>query len=549
MDKIESDNSKIFTEQKKPTRTISGVAPLAVMLPPRACPHGACLFCPTLNAPQSYTPHSPAVLRAKECDYDAFRQTTLRLKTLKEMNHPTEKIEIIIMGGTFLSYPREFQFEFIKKIYDALNDSTSLDLEEAKKINETAKHRCTALCIETRPDYCSEEHIKDMLTYGATRVELGVQAIDDEIYKKVNRGHTVNDVIESTKRLKKAGFKIGYHLMPGIPGSNEKKDLEMFKEIFASSDFKPDQIKLYPCQVLKGSGLESLYYGGEYVPLTKEQTKNLIIEMIKNTPRYCRIMRIMREIPPFYLIAGVKNIDLRKEIEDDLRKDDLINSSDLGLNTNFRKLKELDRVGSSAEAEVKKESKFSPKFKSNEQEKTPIQEIRFREIGFALRDKREVNLDLEIKTTKYLSSDGAEYFIEMINKDDLLFGLLRLRIEDIDRDKDLLKSQIIGERSENLGRVFQRKLKSSGSLDFTPLATIRELHVYGPSLNLGEKSFKEIQHKGIGKKLLEEAEKIAKDSCNKIRIISGVGVREYYKKFGYVLDKEDIYMEKNFTSS
>jgi len=158
-----------------------------------------------------------------------------------------------------------------------------------------------------------------MLTLGATRVELGVQAIDDKIYKKVNRGHTVADVISATSRLKQSGFKIGYHLMPGIPGSNPKKDIKMFKKLFSSQDFKPDQIKIYPCQVLKNSGLENLYYGGEYIPYDKAQVTNLIIKMLQLTPRYCRIMRIMREIPPQYLIAGIKNIDMRHDIEGKIR--------------------------------------------------------------------------------------------------------------------------------------------------------------------------------------------------------------------------------------
>ena len=449
---------------KKPTRTISGITPVAVMLPPRPCPHGACLYCPTLNAPQSYTPESPAVLRAKSCEFDAFAQVKLRIKMFSEMLHPTDKIELIIMGGTFLSYPKEFQIKFIKDCYDAMNEKKSSTLEEAKKINETSRHRCTALCIETRPDFCNENHIKDMLFYGATRVELGVQAIDDKIYKTVNRGHKVEDVISATKRLKEAGFKIGYHLMPGLPGSDEKKDIKMFKKVFSSKDFRPDQIKIYPCQVLKGSGLESLYRGGEYVPYTKEQTKKVILEMIKRTPRYCRIMRIMREIPSSYLVAGILDLDLRKEIEDEIRK-----------------------------------------------EKIKIKEIRFREIGFAMRDKRKIDENQKIKITKYTASNGKEYFIEVVNKDNIIFGLLRLRIE---KDKKLP-------------------------------AMIRELHIYGPTLNIGQKPDEEFQHKGLGKKLLETAEKIAKKKRRKnIRIISGVGVREYYKKFSYELDKEKIYMEK-----
>ncbi|MCK5321346.1 tRNA uridine(34) 5-carboxymethylaminomethyl modification radical SAM/GNAT enzyme Elp3, partial [Candidatus Pacearchaeota archaeon] len=329
------------------------------------------------------------------------------------------------------------------------------------KINEKTKHRCTALCIETRPDICSDEHIKNMLEWGTTRVELGVQAIDDEIYKKVNRCHVVQDVIDATARLKKSGFKIGYHLMPGIPGSNPKKDIKMFKKIFSSKDFKPDQIKIYPCQVLKGAGIENLYYGGEYIPYTKQQATEIIIKMLKLTPRYCRIMRIMREIPPNYLVAGIKNIDLRKDIEEKIRA-----------------------------------------------KKIRVDEIRFREIGFALRDKRKIDSNLKLRTTKYKASNGMEFFIEAINKDDTLFGLLRLRLDK-------------------------------------KTATVRELHVYGPTLKLSEKANNAWQHKGLGKSLMEEAEKIAKKKgYKKIRVISGIGVREYYKKLNYKLDKQKIYVEK-----
>jgi len=450
--------------QFKPTKTISGVAPLAVMLPPRKCDHGTCLYCPSLNAPQSYTPESPAVLRAKQCEYDPVKQIKVRLKTLESMGHPTDKIELIIMGGTFLSYPEKFQSDFIKKCYDALNGKKGKSLNEAKKINESAKHRCVALCIETRPDVCTDHHINNMLEWGATRVELGVQAIDDKIYKKVNRGHKVQDVIDATTRLKKAGFKIGYHLMPGIPGSNPKKDIKMFKKIFSSKKFRPDQIKIYPCQVLKGAGIEDLYYGGEYVPYDKQQVAEIVIQMLKLTPRYCRIMRIMREIPPSYLIAGIKNIDLRKDIEEKIRA-----------------------------------------------ENVKINEIRFREIGFALRDKRKINTKIKIKTTKYKASGGTEFFIEAVNKDNILFGLLRLR----------------------LGK------------NKTSPATVRELHVYGPTLKLKEKASSEWQHKGLGKLLMRKAEEITKKKgYKKLRVISGIGVREYYKKLGYKLDKEKIYVEK-----
>lgn len=449
---------------RKPTRTISGVAPLAVMLPPRPCKHGVCLYCPSLNAPQSYTPESPAVLRARQFEYDAKKQVSARLESLSTMNHPTDKIELIVMGGTFLNFPREFQFKFIKECYDALNEKESKNIDEAKKINETSKHRCVALCIETRPDFCSDEQIKDMLTWGTTRVEIGVQAVDDKIYKKINRGHTVKDVFLATERLKKAGFKVGYHLMPGLPGANYKKDISLFKKIFSLEKFRPDQIKIYPCQVLKGAGLEKLYYNRKYVPYNKEQLQKLLVDFLKIVPEYCRVMRIMREIPGNYLVAGVSDIGLRSSVEEEIRK---------------RKLK--------------------------------IKEIRFREIGFALRDNRVIDTKVKIVKKVYSASNGKEIFLEAVNKDGILFGLLRLRL-----DKD----------------------KANGSM-------VRELHVYGPTMNLGERGSDSWQHRGLGKELMAEAEKISKKAgYKKIKVISGVGVREYYRSSGYELDKEGIYMEK-----
>ncbi len=456
--------------KRKPIRTLSGVAPLTVALPPRSCDHGVCTYCPTLqNASQSYTPGSPAIRRAIRNKYDAYNQVKSRLKTLNEMGHPTDKVELIVIGGTFLQYPKEFKEEFILGCYNALNQKKSKTIKAAKKLNEKTKNRMIALCIETRPDNCSKEQIDEMLSWGTTRIELGVQIIDDEIYRKINRGHTVQDVIDSTKRLKKAGFKIGYHLMPGLPSSNIRHDIKLFKKIFSSKDFKPDQIKIYPCQVLKGAILANKYYGREFVPYNSEQTKEVILKMMKLTPRYCRIMRMLREIPQEYLIAGLKNLNMRKEVEDEIRKN-----------------------------------------------KIKINEIRFREIGFALREslktRKKVDTNVKIKTTKYKASNGTEFFIEAVNKDNILFGLLRLRLEK------------------------EKK---------TP-AMVRELHVYGRALNLGEKAEKETQHKGLGKELMKKAEEIAKKKGHKeIRVISGVGVREYYKKLGYELDGEGVYMEKS----
>lgn len=449
---------------RKPTRTISGVAPIAVMLPPRPCPHGTCVYCPSLNTPQSYTPKSPVVLRATEVKFDAYSQVTNRLKVLDKMGHPTDKTEIIIMGGTFLDYPIDSQYSFVKGCFDALNGKISKSLEEAKKINEKTQHRCVALCIETRPDFCSDEDIKRMLDFGCTRVELGVQILDDEVYKLVNRGHSVQTVIDATLRLKKAGFKVGYHMMPGLPGSNPKKDLVIFKKLFKDSSFKPDQLKIYPCQVIKGSALEKWYERGKYKPYDKKTTEELLMKMLMATPQYCRIMRVMREIPLDYLVAGIDTLDLRKIVEEKVRE-----------------------------------------------KKIKIKEIRFREIGFESLLNPEFNKKLKIKSVKYSASKGKEIFIEQVNKDNILFGLLRLRLE---KDKSLP-------------------------------AMVRELHVYGPALNLGDSSSDSSQHKGLGKQLMEEAEKISKKSGFKtIRVISGVGVREYYEKLGYYLDSEGYMFKK-----
>ena len=457
-------------EIRKPSKTLAGVTPIAVMCKPKKCKHGTCTYCPSLNVPQSYTPKSPPVLRAKILKYNPEKQIKSRLKAFNLMNHPTEKIEIIIMGGNFLEYPTKYQNNFIKQIYDALNNKQSKTLEQAKTLNQKAKHRCVALCIETRPDSIDQKTIQRILSYGCTRVELGVQCLDNKIYKAVNRGHTVEQVIQATKKLKNAGFKIGYHMMLGLPKSNPKKDLQTFKTLFKNQDFKPDQLKIYPCQVIKGSQLEKSHEKQNYKPYSKEQIQKLIIQIMKIIPNYCRVMRIMREIPPEFLTAGTTRIDLRRDIEQNLK-----------------------------------------------QSKTKINEIRFREIGFAIRDlksSKTINNKLKLRTTKYSAQNGTEYFSEFINNQNILFALLRLRI-------------------------FKNPLTNQNK------AIIREIHVYGQSLSIGQKPTNFGQHKGLGKQLIQKAEQITKqNNIKELKIISGVGVREYYKKLKYKLDKDKIYMER-----
>jgi elongator complex protein 3 len=292
---------------KKFARTISGVTPVAVMTQPLKCP-GQCVYCPTYQAtPQSYTPESPAVLRAIRCDYDARKQVRLRLKVLREMGHPTDKVELIVMGGTFLAFPEDYQYQFIKECLDGLNGESSADLAEAKQRNQTAKHRCTGLCIETRPDWCGQEEIERMLEFGATRVELGVQMLDDEIYHLTRRGHKVEDVVRATSLLRQYGFKVHYHWMPGLPGSTPEHDLELSRKLFDDECFKPDGLKLYPTMVVEGTELERWYQENRYQPYGIKTMVELMIEIKSIVPKYVRISRVLRDIPAKFITAGCKD--------------------------------------------------------------------------------------------------------------------------------------------------------------------------------------------------------------------------------------------------
>ena len=479
---------------KKPVRTISGVTPLTVVLSPRKCDHGTCTYCPGGDyVPQSYTDKSPAIMRAMKLGYDPYEQVLARLKVLDRMNHPTDKIEIIILGGTFLQYPREYKYNFIKRCFDALNGKDSDNLEEAKLINESADHRCVAMCIENRPDNCSPEDIKEMLDFGCTRVEIGVQMPDDELYEKTNRGHTVKDVIDATKNLKDAGFKLGYHIMPGLPGSNMEKDLKLFRQIFEYDKFRPDQLKLYPCQVVDDSPLGKFHDKIGYKPYTDEQTKEILYKMMKMIPDYCRIMRVMREFPKEKLIEGSEKLGIRKEIEDEFRNKGL-----------------------------------------------KIKEIRMREIGF---NKEDLDLEVKIKSIEYNSSDGREFFLEFVNKEDVLFGLLRLRLVGGGVINKKGQSKFNNEVADEINNDERDLTLTKNGKD--KIAIVRELHVYGQALNLGKEG-EESQHRGLGKLLMKKAEEIAnEEGFDKLSVISGVGVREYYRKLGYEL--EGAYMTKELS--
>jgi elongator complex protein 3 len=451
---------------KKFARTISGVTPVAVMTQPMKCP-GQCIYCPTYPAiPQSYTPGSPAVLRAKKCDFDAKKQVQLRLRVLAEMGHPTDKIELIVMGGTFLAYPEDYQYQFIKDCLDALNDEGSADLEEAKRLNETTKHRCTGLCIETRPDWCRQEEIDRMLQFGTTRVELGVQTLDDEIYRLVRRGHKVEDVIQATALLREHGFKVHYHWMPGLPGSTPEKDLALSKELFNDARFRPDGLKLYPTMVVEGTELERWYRENRYQPYDTKTLIALMVDIKSIVPKYVRISRVLRDIPAKFITAGCKD-SLRGVIQQRMK-----------------------------------------------QQAIECKCIRCREYGHRAQDGWEIGEPWMVRMD-YEASGGKEIFLSFEDEAETLFGLLRMRIQP---------KPETGENS----------------------ALIRELHVYGPEVPLSEQKEGAAQHKGLGKALLHEAERLASDEfqARRMIILSGVGAREYYRtEFGCSLQGD--YMVKD----
>ena len=464
--------------RKRVVRTLSGVAVVAVMTAPFPCPHGRCIYCPggpSWGTPQSYTGKEPASMRAKMNNYDPVKQVRQRLSQLEANGHDTSKIDIIVMGGTFNSTPREYQEQFILGVFEALNGVKASSLEEAHKINETAKHRCVGLTIETRPDWLKKHHVMDLLRFGATRVEVGVQTLDDKILEIVRRGHTIKDTIEAFENLRNAGFKITAHMMPGLPGSSVEKDIEDIRKLYYDPKYIPDEIKIYPTQVIEGTPLARWVEEGKYKPITDEYAFEVIYQAKKMTPPFIRIKRALRDLPATLVEFGPRKGNAREIVR-----------------------KRMEKLGEVCRC------------------------IRCREVGHQIHYRgKKLNEDaIELVRRTYIASGGKEYFLSFEDlENDILLGFLRLR---------LLPEE-----------TFVPELRGN--------AIVRELHVYGQAIPIGEtpRAEKTAQHKGYGKKLLREAEKISMDNgYDGLAVISGVGVRQYYAKQGY--KKIGHYMIKKF---
>ncbi len=455
----------------KQVRSASGVTTVAVMPKPWGCPHGKCTYCPggpDVGVPRAYTGKEPAVMRALEADYDPYLQVKSRVSQLRAMGHDVDKVELILVGGTFPFMPVAYQEDFVKRCFDALNQVESGSLEHAKRIAETAQVKNVGVTVETRPDWSRRVHVDHLLYMGVTRVEIGVQTLYDDVYERIHRDHSVADVVEATRTLKDSALKVGYHMMLGLPGCDRERDLAAFRRMFENSDFKPDMLKIYPCLVTPGTRLHEEWKRGEYKPYSTEEAADIIAEVKRFIPPWVRVMRIQREIPSDGIADGVKQGNLRQLVQDGLAKRGIT-----------------------------------------------CQCIRCREVGQQLmKNGNSPELEnIKLKRTTYESAGGTEVFLSFEDtKQKILIGYLRLRIPS----EQSHRLEIVGKKA----------------------ALVRELHVLGQTVPVGVRSETAFQHKGYGARLIAEAERIGSEECDrkKMVIISALGTRRYYARFGYQRD-------------
>ncbi|PSP90960.1 tRNA uridine(34) 5-carboxymethylaminomethyl modification radical SAM/GNAT enzyme Elp3 [Halobacteriales archaeon QS_4_66_20] len=482
--------------QRKPVRTASGVSPIAIMTSPHRCPHGKCLYCPggpdsEFSSAQSYTGHEPAAARGKQNDYDPYGQVTLRLHQLREIGHPVDKAELILMGGTMTARSHDYQEWFVKRALAAMNDydvdgepqpaeevSFAPDpderefqyLEDVIAENEVGDVRNVATTFETKPDWCDPEQIDRMLDLGGTKVEVGVQTTYERINREMHRGHGTQDSIDANRRLRDSGFKVGFHMMPGQPGMSTEMCLEDFRRIFERPEYRPDYLKIYPTLVVEGTAVYDWWHQDEFEPLDNEEAAELVAEIKSMIPRYTRLQRVQRDIPADFIEGGVWKSNLRQLAR-----------------------KRMDEHGWTCDC------------------------IRCREVGH--NDEEPEDVELDVMT--YEVAGGTEQYISFEDfEKDLLVGFCRLRFPN---------------------DPVRRELSDA--------AVVRELHVYGSQVGVGEAAgtdegesgddpVGEHQHQGYGRRLLAEAERLAADAgYRKLAVLSGIGVREYYReKLGYTQD-------------
>jgi len=471
----------------KPMRTLSGVTPVTVLTKPYPCP-GRCIFCPTdVRMPKSYLPDEPGAMRGLEHEFDPYAQVCSRIEQLKSVGHPTDKIELLILGGTWSSYRRDYQEWFVKRCFDAMNDFTAAplsageavqhlaqvqvragELEKTHSLNESTHHRNVGLVIETRPDEINPGELRWLRHLGVTKVQMGAQSLDDHILEINKRGHDVECTRRATALLRAAGFKIVLHWMPNLLGATPESDREDFAKLW--NDFCPDEIKIYPNQLLANAELYEYWQRGEFKPYTTQELIDLIVVIKPTIPRYCRVNRVIRDIPSTNVVEGNRRTSLRQDVHD-----------------------EMKRRGTRCEC------------------------IRCREVR-----GKSVNAELlKLDDMIYPAGAAEEHFISYVTPDDRLAGFVRLSLPG-------------------------KESPQTDMSDLNEAALIREVHVYGQSLPVGAEKEGAAQHAGLGTRLLEEAESVARaNGFKRMAVISAVGTRGYYLERGF--ERGELYLIKDLT--
>ncbi len=487
---IAPDEGLLRRIQMRPVRTLSGVTPVTVLTKPFPCP-GQCIFCPTdARMPKSYLRDEPGAMRAEQHGFDPYEQTAGRIAAFESNGHPADKIELLVLGGTWSSYPREYQEYFVRRCLDAMNDATGLsgssvrgktltpstNLPEAQRRNESARCRNVGLVLETRPDHVTLEEIRHLRHLGATKIQMGAQSLDDRILRLNQRGHTVEQTRGAMARLRTAGFKLVLHWMPNLHGAAAHSDLEDFQKLFEDPGLRPDEIKIYPTTLLKNAALYQNWLKGNYEPYDDDTLIELIIACKELVPRYCRINRIYRDIPSTNVVAGCKITNLRQRI-----------------------------------AEIMKQSHRS------------CHCLRCREVRSHVVDTGSLSLNEQ----KYHCRESEEVFLSFDDPQDRCAGYLRLSLPETPGFS----------QGQNLGLN-----------ELEGCALVREVHVYGPALQIGrdaeDSPAATRQHRGLGRRLLVRAEELAQEGgYPRMAVIASVGTRAYYRRRGYAL--QGTYMIKN----
>jgi elongator complex protein 3 len=462
------DQEVVTTLQVKPTRSQAGVTVVTVLTKPYPCP-GKCIFCPTdARMPKSYLHDEPGAMRAERHAFDPYEQTRARIEALEQIGHPADKIELLILGGTWSSYKRDYQEWFVKRCLEAMNGVETGSLVRAQDMNATGPRRNVGLVVETRPDHIDADELRWMRYLGVTKVQIGVQSLDDRILALNNRGERVADTREAMRLLRLGGFKIHAHWMPNLLGATPESDVEDFGRLWSDPAIRPDELKIYPCMLLENAELYEYWGRGEYRPYSEEEIVEVLVACKAQTPPYVRISRVIRDIPTTNVVEGFKRANLREVAQ--------------------RRMAERGQQ---------------------------CRCIRCREVRRQIVDPAELSL----RTETYETDATTEHFLSF-ETEEFIAGFLRLSLPHAD--------------------VEQPMPELSGQ------AMIREVHVYGPAVPVGEASSGEAQHVGLGTRLLDEAKRLAGAAgFERIAVISAIGTREYYARHGFELD--GLYMSADLT--